>query len=405
MSAATGWPRTHRAPSSGTSPKASSRARPAAASPTRPAPDARYYQALHESNARYQTINWLLEELPVLRAAGASSILDVGCGNGLFLAQAAVHWAEVTGIDWARSPTMEGVLREHPGVRFIQQDVADFRPDRRYGVVASADFLEHLPPAALPDVLRRLDAAGDGGYHKIACYDDGHSHLSVFSPRQWLERFRQACPDGGYRMVKTALRARGREVVVISNLPGDAVGADAEPAAVEPGMRLDVGCGPRLRPGHVGVDVRALPGVGIVCDAWELDERLPPHSVESIYCRHFFEHLTFAQGRRTLQAFHRVLRPGGELQVIVPDMRYHMRQYLDARPSTRSDANAKWSARQHALASLFGWQRDGERELWDVHKAGYDQATLTEALAAAGFGRVRRLPEQPWHLSVTAIAE
>jgi predicted SAM-dependent methyltransferase len=299
---------------------------------------------------------------------------------------------------------LDGVLREHPSIQFLQQDVADFRPDRRWGVLASADFLEHLPPATLPDVLSRLHAAADASYHKIACYDDGHSHLSVFTPREWLDRFQQACPGAGYRIVKTTVRKRGQEVVVISNLPGGVASMDAE-AAVGPGMRLDVGCGPKVRPGHVGVDVRALPGVGIVCDAWELDARLAPHSVESIYCRHFFEHLTFAQGRRTLQGFHRVLRPGGELQVIVPDLRYHMRQYLEAKPSTRSDANAKWSARQHALASLFGWQRDGERELWDVHKAGYDQATLTEALIAAGFGRVRRLPEQPWHLSVTAVAE
>jgi predicted SAM-dependent methyltransferase len=181
------------------------------------------------------------------------------------------------------------------------------------------------------------------------------------------------------------------------------VSAGAE-AAVADGVRLDVGCGTRLRPGHVGVDVRALPGVGIVCDAWELDARVPPHSVKSIYCRHFFEHLTFAQGRRTLAAFHRVLRPGGGLQVIVPDIRWHMRQFLEAKPGSRSAANARWSARRHALAGFWGWQHDGERELWDVHKSGYDQAALAEALTAAGFARVRRLPDRPWHLSVTAVA-
>lgn len=177
----------------------------------------------------------------------------------------------------------------------------------------------------------------------------------------------------------------------------------AAPAPPADGLRLDVGCGDRVRPGYVGVDVRALPGVAIVCDAWELDARLPAGSVRSIYCRHFFEHLTFAQGERTLAAFRAVLRPGGDLRVIVPDIRYHMRQFLEARPGSRSKANRRWTARQHALAGFWGWQREGDRALWDVHKSGYDEAGLAETLAKAGFSRIRRLPTQPWHLSLAAV--
>jgi SAM-dependent methyltransferase len=198
--------------------------RPAPREAAAPAPrraDAGYYQALHETSPKYQTNNWLVEELPELRGVGAASILEVGCGNGLFLRHAAAHWADVTGMDWARSPVLDGVLREHPGVRFLQQDIAVFHPDRRWGLLASADFLEHLAPPALPDVIRRLHAAADVCYHKIACYDDGHSHLSVFSPQAWLRLFQQACPGAGYRIVKTSIRKRRRKkVVVIANLRG-----------------------------------------------------------------------------------------------------------------------------------------------------------------------------------------
>jgi SAM-dependent methyltransferase len=180
-----------------------------------------YYQALHDTSSNYQTNNWLVEELPALRAIRADSILEVGCGNGLFLRHAAAHWPEVAGVDWARSPVLDGVLRDHPGIRFVQQDIAAFRAPRRYGLLASADFLEHLAPAALPEVIRRLHAAAEVSYHKIACYDDGHSHLSVFRPRAWLHLFQEACPDAGYRIVRTSYRKRGRRkaaVVVISNL-------------------------------------------------------------------------------------------------------------------------------------------------------------------------------------------
>lgn len=173
---------------------------------------------------------------------------------------------------------------------------------------------------------------------------------------------------------------------------------------VAPGLRLDVGCGSRLREGHVGVDLRALPGVRYVCNAWELPLHLAPHSVAGIYSRHFFEHLTFAQGAAGLHALAQVLQPGAALWLTVPDIRWHMQQFLQARRGSRSAAHPRWSAREHALAGFWGWQREGIHELWDVHKAGYDETSLIEAVAAAGFVGASRQPDQAWNLSVLAHA-
>lgn len=180
-----------------------------------------YYQQLHDTSAGYQENNWLLDDLAALRAIGGGSILEVGCGNGRFLARAAAHWSQVTGVDWVRSPVLDGVLAAHPGIRFVQEDVAAFGPDQRFDLLVSADFLEHLAPAALPAVLARMDGWADVGYHRIACYDDGHSHLSVLDARGWLRVFEEACPGAGYRIVRKAYRRPGRKraVVVISNLP------------------------------------------------------------------------------------------------------------------------------------------------------------------------------------------
>lgn len=174
--------------------------------------------------------------------------------------------------------------------------------------------------------------------------------------------------------------------------------------ALPPELRLDVGCGDRPRAGHVGVDLRPLPGVRYVCNAWELPQHLAAHSVTSIHSRHFFEHLTFAQGAATLRAFAQVLQPGGGLWLTVPDIRWHMQQFLQARPGSRSAANPRWSDRSHAQAGFWGWQRGGIHEVWDVHKSGYDDTLLIEALAQAGFVGARRQPDQPWHLSVLAHA-
>lgn len=191
------------------------------ASATRRECDSAYYQSLHDTSRDYRQSNWLVDELPALAAAGGESIVEIGCGNGLFLARAAKHWTEVTGVDWARSPVLEEVLLAEPRIRFLQQDIAGFLPGRRYDLLVSADVLEHLAPAVLVETIARLDGAAAACYHKIACYDDGHSHLSIFGSRAWLQLFEQAAPDAGYRIVKKGYRQPARRkklVVVISNL-------------------------------------------------------------------------------------------------------------------------------------------------------------------------------------------
>jgi SAM-dependent methyltransferase len=159
-----------------------------------------YYQRLHDVNAAFQGNNWLLDEISVLRALGGRSILELGCGNGLFLRAAAPHWEEVVGVDWAKSPVIESVLKEHGNVRFEQADVRTWRPGRQFHIVASADFLEHIPPPDLPALIAAAATCGPRQFHKIACYDDGHSHLSIFPPEQWIELFERAAPGVAWRI-------------------------------------------------------------------------------------------------------------------------------------------------------------------------------------------------------------
>ncbi len=187
----------------------------------RQAPDAHYYQQLHDENPAFQRNNWMVDELPLLRQLGGRSLLEVGCGNGRFLEAAAVHWERVVGTDWARSPHLANVLAAHANVSFLQADAtADSLPGG-FDVVCSADFLEHLPEAALPGVLERLLAAGRWNVHKIACYDDGHSHLSILPPERWLELW-HATPGGrSMRVLQTTLRKRQADkiVLLLGNLP------------------------------------------------------------------------------------------------------------------------------------------------------------------------------------------
>jgi SAM-dependent methyltransferase len=144
-----------------------------------------YYQHVHKTNSAYQTNNWLLPEIEAILSITPKSILEVGCGNGRFLAAVKGHVEEVIGIDWARSPILDEM---GASANFQLRDITrDELP--KVDIVCSADVLEHIPPELLRPTIERLDRAGPYQYHVIACYDDGHSHLSIMPPEAWLDLF------------------------------------------------------------------------------------------------------------------------------------------------------------------------------------------------------------------------
>lgn len=83
---------------------------------------------------------------------------------------------------------------------------------------------------------------------------------------------------------------------------------------------LDIGCGPAKRPGCIGVDRLALPGVDVVHDLgvfpWPFDD----DEFDSVYASHLLEHLSDLV--RTMEEVHRILKPGGRFVVRVPYYRY-----------------------------------------------------------------------------------
>jgi SAM-dependent methyltransferase len=81
-------------------------------------------------------------------------------------------------------------------------------------------------------------------------------------------------------------------------------------------LRLDLGCGPQPRPGHYGVDRVALPGVDVVANLNEPFADLPDDCAAEVYTRHTLEHVEKLLD--LLAEIHRITRPGGRVEVIVP---------------------------------------------------------------------------------------
>lgn len=81
-------------------------------------------------------------------------------------------------------------------------------------------------------------------------------------------------------------------------------------------LRLNLGGGERPLPGHYHLDLVALPGVDIQADLNEPLDLLPDGSVEAVHCRHLLEHID--RLLPLLEELHRVVRPGGEIDIRVP---------------------------------------------------------------------------------------
>ena len=180
-------------------------------------------------------------------------------------------------------------------------------------------------------------------------------------------------------------------------------------------MKIAIGCGEKIPRGFIGCDIRKELGVEYVCNCWELDTLVSAGSVEEIYSRMMFEHVTFAQGRKTLRSWKKILKRGGTVRLIVPDLHYAVKEYLewyDRRTVSgiRGRKRMIMPGFEHAVACLFGCQRGGsidparpytsDDDLWDVHKSGYDEVSLQKVVEDCGFINFRRNPAAPWELDV-----
>jgi hypothetical protein len=165
-------------------------------------------------------------------------------------------------------------------------------------------------------------------------------------------------------------------------------------------MRLNIGAGSKRREGFLSVDVRGVPEVDIVSNAWELSD-IEASSVAEIYTRHMLEHLDPNDAKKSIRRWFEILMPGGRINIVVPDLEFHARQLLGAAKSQFPDQMA------HAYAGFFGWRdesRGGNRE--DAHRWGYTEHALAALLSGTGFTGVARqlsgVDCEPWHLNMVA---
>lgn len=110
---------------------------------------------------------------------------------------------------------------------------------------------------------------------------------------------------------------------------------------------LNLGCGTRYKPGWTNVDMRSNHS-----EVLEHDLRKPlpfaEGSFDFVYSSHVLEHFTSESGEALLRESVRVLKPGGIVRVVVPDLEILARLYLRSLERAEAgeenaDADFDWS--------------------------------------------------------------
>ena len=106
-------------------------------------------------------------------------------------------------------------------------------------------------------------------------------------------------------------------------------------------------------------------------------------SVDHVFCSHFLEHLYRDDAIEVLKGFHTILKKGGTIRIVVPDIAVYVDHYKKTQDADRfiEGTTLSWPKRPLFLFRLFSVIGGfGLTHLWM-----YDKASLTKIIEEVGF--------------------
>lgn len=140
-------------------------------------------------------------------------------------------------------------------------------------------------------------------------------------------------------------------------------------------MNLEIGCGKNPLKGYTHLDIRKLPHIEIIDDATTLT-KVKDKSCDEIKAVQVLEHFGHTKTLDILKVWFSKLKPGGILNVEVPDLKLFCYTWL------KGYIKEPW-----AFISIYGQQDYDE----NYHKTGFSVKYLTWLLIQAGFDKIENL--------------
>jgi predicted SAM-dependent methyltransferase len=153
--------------------------------------------------------------------------------------------------------------------------------------------------------------------------------------------------------------------------------------------KLQIGAGPSTFPTWLDTDFEPRAGQAFL-DA-TAPFPLPDNSFDYVFSEHVIEHLNYVEGLSMLRESHRILRPGGRVRVVTPDLS----QLVSLFAQDKSEDTQKYMRDKIAF---FYWPKTPddaglilnlELHEWR-HQFVYSPALLRDGLEKVGFHNVRQ---------------
>lgn len=155
-------------------------------------------------------------------------------------------------------------------------------------------------------------------------------------------------------------------------------------------VNLNLGAGPLRLPGEVGVDLHPTAGADVRGDLVALP--FVDGCADRVRLDHVLEHVDQRLTLAVLLEAARVLRPGGAIEVGVPDLTDYCRHWLEAGADAMTKADL--------LRGIYG----GQFHAGEYHKSGWDADLLVDVLTTAGFTDVAvGTDDGPWRMEGFSI--
>lgn len=190
--------------------------------------------------------------------------------------------------------------------------------------------------------------------------------------RAWLRAIESACAKGGKPDALNVVAASGlnepeRELV-----------------------RLNLGCGDKILPGYVNVDVvesRAGKKPDVICDLHVLAP-FADGSADEVMAIHVVEHFWRWEIEAILREWVRVLRPGGRMVLECPNLISACEEFL-MDPDRRSLASQEGQRTMWVFYGDPAWE-----DPYMIHRWGYTPKSLGDLMRSVGLVNVRQEPAQ-----------
>lgn len=154
-------------------------------------------------------------------------------------------------------------------------------------------------------------------------------------------------------------------------------------------LYLNVGCGPNIHENFINLDYLWYSNLDL---CWDITKGIPlaDNSLLGVFTEHCLEHVSYLDAYKVLLDFRRMLKPGGNLRIVVPDAELFLDRYHKGKLGEKVNFPNGLTACGMTPSGITPMMEINRVFRGHGHLFAYDYITLETTLKRAGFVDIRK---------------